>query len=117
VTLYRSLHNSKTHAQGNDPNCPVCQRHVQVADAISDVNARRVCDLEGPNGSEMTFYMLPNGQPFILQNYAKDAGFEIFGTISHSNRTQDTLDSLKQLAAVRVGGGPGDPIRTGTRVS
>lgn len=87
MTLYRQLHNSKTHAQGNDPNCPVCQRHIQVADALSDVNARRVCDLPGPNDSDMTFYMLPNGQP-IVHNYAKDAGFEIYATISHSNRTK-----------------------------
>lgn len=102
MTIYRTLHNSKTHALGNDPSCPVCLRHIQVADAISDVNARRVCDIKGPNNSSITFYMLPNGQPFILQNYANDAGFEIFATISHSNRTKDTLDSLRQLAAVRV---------------
>lgn len=103
MTLYRQLHNSKTHAQGNDPNCPVCRRHVQVADALSDVNARRVCDLQGPNGSDMTFYMLPNGQPIIVQNYANDNGFEVFCTISHNNRTEDTLNSLRQLAALRIG--------------
>lgn len=102
MTLYRQLHNSKTHAQGNDPNCPVCQRHIQVADALSDVNARHVCSLQGPAGSDMEFYMLPNGQPIIVQTYANDNGFEIFGTISHNNRTKDTLDSLRQLAAVRV---------------
>lgn len=102
MTLYRKLHNSNTHAQGNDPSCPACQRHTQVADALADVNARRVCDLQGPGGSDMTFYMLPNGQPVILQNYADDNGFEIFGPIAQGNRTDDTLSGLRQLAAMRV---------------
>lgn len=102
MTLYRQLHGSKTHAQGNDPACPVCQRHIKVGNALRDVNARHVCDLQGPSGSDMSFYMLPNGQPIIVQTYANDAGFEIFGAISHSIRTQDTLDALQKLAEVRV---------------
>jgi len=102
MTLYRQLHNSKTHAKGNDPNCPVCKRHVQVADAISDVNARHISDSQGPAGSTMAFYMLPNGRPFIVQNYADDNGFEMFAPIADGNRTQDTLDALRQLAGREV---------------
>lgn len=102
ASLYRTLHKSKTHAHGNDPNCPVCQRHVAVADAIEDIGARVLCDFQGPNGSDMSFYVLPNGEVFILQNYKEDLGFEIYATISSNNNTADTLNSLRQLAEIRT---------------
>jgi hypothetical protein len=102
MTLNRQLHGSKTHKQGNDPACPVCQRHIAVADAIKEVDARHLCGFTGPNESDMSFYALPNGQTFIVQNYKNDAGFEIYATISHNNSTKDTLDSLRQLATLVV---------------
>lgn len=97
-TIYRQLHNSKTHAQGNDPACPICKRHIAVADAIHDVNALLVCGFQGPNNSDMSFYYLPNGQPFIVHNYANDSGFEIYVVLSGGNSTKGTLDALRQLA-------------------
>lgn len=100
MTLTRRLHQSKTHAQGNDPACPVCQRHVKVADAIKEVDARHLCGFDGPNGSDLSFYALPNGRIFIVQNYKEDAGFEIYGAISRSNSTDDTLDALRDLAGI-----------------
>lgn len=102
MTINRKLHKSKTHAQGNDPICPVCQRHIAVADAIKEVDARQLCGIQGPNESDLSFYVLPNGEVFILQNYKDDAGFEIYATISHNNNTQDTLNSLKQLATLNM---------------
>lgn len=100
MTIYRTLHQSKTHAQGNDPNCPVCQRHIAVADAIAEVGAIHLCGFSGPNDSDLSFYGLPNGRTFIVQNYAKDAGFEIYTAISRGNKTKDTLDALRQLATL-----------------
>jgi hypothetical protein len=100
MTIYRTLHKSKTHAQGNDPNCPICRRHIAVAETIKEVGATHLFNIQGPNDSDLGFYNLPNGRVFIVQNYKDDNGFEIYAAISHNSSTQATLDMLRQLATV-----------------
>jgi len=99
TTLYRQLHKSATHKQGNDPACPVCQRHVKMGNLLSELGARQLSSVDGPIGSTLSFYLLPNGITFILQWYAEDAGFEMYGPLAHSNRVEDTFFALSQLAA------------------
>jgi hypothetical protein len=100
TTLYRQLHNSKTHAQGNDPTCPLCIRQRRVSDEIAKVGARHLCEVKGPNEGSLSFYILPNGEPFIVQWFTNDEGFEIYCTISHTNSIDDTFQSLEKLAAL-----------------
>lgn len=98
ATLYRQLHESKTHAQGNDPACPVCQRHIRVNAILAELGAKGVADISGPNNSDMSFYVLPNGSTFILHWYADDNGFEMYRPMSTSNRVEDTFMELTRLA-------------------
>lgn len=99
ATLHQQLHHSATHAKGNDPACPVCQRHSAVNELIAEVGARHLSDVRGPDGGSLSFYVLPNGHTFIVQWYKEDSGFEMYGPLSTINRVQDAFMALSQLAA------------------
>lgn len=98
-TLYRQLHGSKTHAQGNDPACPVCVRHIKLADVLHDIGAKQLSIVEGPNGADMAFYGLPSGGTLIIQRYPKDTGFEVYCPVTRSNLMADTLVAIRAYAA------------------
>lgn len=99
ATLYQELHRSKTHKVGNDPACPICQRHKAVSEILDTVSAHHLCDTIGPDGGALAFYSLPNGATIILQWFKNDHGFEMYRPLSLSNRIEDAFMALSQLAA------------------
>ena len=101
MTIARQLHNSKTHARGNDPNCPVCTRHALIADTLERINAGHLSAVDGPNRSTLSFYALPGGRVVIVQQYDDDHGFEIYRPAHDGNKTADTIDALLAYAEAR----------------
>ena len=100
ATLNRQLHNSKSHKQGNDPACPVCQRFKQFSELIEEIGARHITDVKGPLDSELSFYVVA-GKTFIVQWFGRDHvdGFDIYGVLTTSTKTLETFDALRSYAS------------------
>ena len=99
MTLTQQLHGSKTHKIGNDPACPQCVRHVQLADALRAIDAKQIASIDGPNGSTLGYYTTAHGV-LIVQWYAKEQGFEVYVPICRSNKIADTLNAMRALGAM-----------------
>jgi len=96
MTLSQQLHKSKTHKPGNDPNCPTCVRHTQLAETLEAIHARQIASIDGPNGSTLGFYSTAHGV-LIVQWYAEEQGFEVYTPIVRSNKIADTLNAMRSL--------------------
>lgn len=98
--MNRQLHGSKTHKQGNDPACPVCQRFRQFSELIDEIGARHTMDVDGPLDSVLSFYIV-SGKTFVVQWFGKDKvdGFDIYGVLTTSNKVTDTFTALRSYAS------------------
>ena len=96
MTLTQHLHKSATHKPGNDPACPYCVRHTQLADTLEAIQARQIASIAGPNKSTLGFYSTSKGV-LIVQWYAEEQGFEVYTPICRSNKIADTLSAMQAL--------------------
>jgi hypothetical protein len=63
---------------------------------LASLGARGLGVWHGPNKSQLKFYSI-NGRVVIVQVFADDDGYEVFGPLTQSNSITATLDALRAL--------------------
>jgi hypothetical protein len=119
MTLYDQLHNSATHAQGKDENCPVCNpaRFATHINAKADMQSDDIYQEEKPPTFVLTGTDGENSNECTTNDQGKDASasaIDVTKPISCQNcdarYTQDELDRIDDVHERIL---PGDTMPSG----